>query len=170
MPFERLKEKAEKVISPVRDFVERTRQQLLLLEEMEAETTPSPQSNSFLRNGETFVVKYVPYQELAPLFGCAIQWGNINHAHIRNDLPEDIQRFVKSHELFHLIDDSEWGGWVGRELRANLIPGLKDPVGLWKTIKATVQDKERRELYMGKIRMAISGVLADEESSVFRGF
>ncbi|MBS4012824.1 MAG: hypothetical protein KGZ97_03550 [Bacteroidetes bacterium] len=97
--------------------------------------------------GETYIVEYVPKEDLSPFFGMA--GGNV--ASVREDLSPRVKRFVRSHELYHLTDRASWGGALGRELRANIIPGLKDPLGLIATIVASLS-KERLKLYIDRIR------------------
>lgn len=53
-------------------------------------------------------------------------------------LPEKVQQFVIKHEVYHLKDKHLWWGWVGRELRANAVCGVKDPLGLLATITASL--------------------------------
>ncbi len=94
-----------------------------------------------------YIVEYVPKETLGVNFGAA--YGN-EYAQIRNDLSPRVQSFVKAHELYHLQDDKP-GGWFRRELRANLYPGLKDPIGLISTIRASL-NKERLGLYFARLK------------------
>jgi hypothetical protein len=94
------------------------------------------------------VIEYVAKEAIYPAFG----YGGGNKAVIREDLSPRIKRFVTAHEVYHCIDKARWGGWVGREIRANIIPGLKDPVGLMTTIWATVSNIDRIKLYLKRIK------------------
>jgi len=98
-------------------------------------------------DGKEYYVRYAPAEEMGPYFGYA----GYNWAVVRKDLPARIKKFVRAHELYHCKDTKKWGGEVGREIRANLYPGLKDPIGLAATIFATLRDKERRKMYLGRI-------------------
>ena len=71
------------------------------------------------------LIKIVPREELYPKFGYAIPVGQT--AYIREDLPFSVQLFVQDHELYHLRDKAEW--WVWREVKANLISGIRHPIG-----------------------------------------
>jgi len=99
-------------------------------------------------DGIQYKVTYVPKEEIYPAFGYA----GGRTATIREDLSPRVKRFVRSHELYHLIDKSKWGGVFGSELRANLIPGMKDPFGLIATIWKTVSDKDRMDFYLKRVK------------------
>lgn len=96
--------------------------------------------------GRTIQVLYVPKESLAPAFGTSF----LDYVKIRSDLSPRVKRFVRSHELYHVKDRSNAGGWMGREIRANLIPGLTDPVGLLATIKASLSP-ERLKFYWQRL-------------------
>jgi hypothetical protein len=98
--------------------------------------------------GREFYVRYASAKEMGPYFGYA----DGDWAVVREDLPARIKKFVRAHELYHCADTKKWGGDLGREIRANLYPGLKDPIGLAATIFATLKDKERIKLYLDRIR------------------
>jgi hypothetical protein len=97
--------------------------------------------------GREISVKYVPKDLIYPAFG----YGGGDEVIVRNDLPPRVKKFVKSHELYHCKDDSNFGGWIGREIRANLIPGIKDPLGLLATIKASLS-KDRLRFYLDRFK------------------
>jgi len=104
--------------------------------------------------GKTMVaVHFVSKEELAPLFGKAI--GNIKSegcfALVREDLHPLIQKFVVQHELYHLRDDKKWLGVLGRELRANVVPALRNPIGFFATVFATLMSKERMRFYLDRV-------------------
>jgi len=98
---------------------------------------------------QKFIVEYIPKEQIAPAFGYAMQ--KENKAFVREDLPLSIKRFVRSHELYHLQDQPNRGGWIWSEVRANLIPGLRDPIGLIETIIATLT-KERLRFYLDRFK------------------
>lgn len=99
--------------------------------------------------GKKYKVFFVERSKLAPCFGKAY---SIGYALVREDLSPAIKRFVISHELYHLGDTHTWWGVFGRELRANLIPGFKDPIGLFATVWATISSRERMELYLDRVK------------------
>ncbi len=103
----------------------------------------------FIIDWEKVTVRFVPKDEIAPAFGYCYGDGRIS---VRNDLPLVVQRFVKSHELYHQWDHAVWGWWIGREIRANIIPGIKDPVWLLTTIWYTISSKERINLYIDRFK------------------
>ncbi|MFZ2149647.1 MAG: hypothetical protein WAV15_00610 [Minisyncoccia bacterium] len=99
-------------------------------------------------NGKKYTVEYVPKEEIYPAFG----YGGGNAAVVRQDLSPRVKRFVREHELYHCQDKAMWGGWLGREIRANFIPGLKDPIGLAATVWATISDIGRIRFYLRRIK------------------
>lgn len=99
-------------------------------------------------NGQQYCVEYVPKEDIYPAYGYA----NGNIAVVRQDLPPRVKKFVKAHELYHCLDKSNFGGWLGKEFRANIIPGLKDPVGLVATVWKTITDIERIRLYLKRVK------------------
>lgn len=114
-----------------------------------AETaSPSLASEHTTIDGVTYTTVYVPREAIAPAFGYA----HGTSTEVRDDLPPRVKQFVKSHELYHCQDTAKWGGWMGREIRANVVPGLKDPIGLAATIWETVSDKERLKFYLKRLR------------------
>ena len=58
--------------------------------------------------------------------------------YLRADLPKRVERFVIQHEIYHLNDRRTWLGWIGRETRANIMCGAKNPFGLIATIRASL--------------------------------
>jgi hypothetical protein len=99
-------------------------------------------------NDKEYRIIYAPKEDIYPAYG----YGGGRTATVRQDLSPRVKKFVKAHELYHCQDESEWGGWIGSELRANLIPGLKDPVGLALTIWKTITDKDRINFYLDRIK------------------
>ena len=99
-------------------------------------------------NGQQYHVEYVPKEEIYPAYG----YGGGNGAIVRQDLPPRVKKFVKAHELYHCQDKSNFGGWLGREIRANAIPGLKDPIGLAATTWKTITDIDRIKFYLKRIK------------------
>ncbi len=93
-------------------------------------------------------VHYVPKEKIYPAFGYS--QGNV--AVVREDLPPRVKKFVEAHELYHCLDTATWGGWIGREIRANFFPGCRDPVGLWATILSTVFNVDRLRFYVERFR------------------
>jgi len=68
-------------------------------------------------------IKYVSKEKLFPAFGEVK--GKI--VYVRKDLPKIVRNFVKEHELYHLIDKSDF--WIWREFKANLHGFMKYPFG-----------------------------------------
>lgn len=100
------------------------------------------------RAGVAITVHYVPKEVLHPAFGWA---SGGNEVWVRADLSPRVQRFVLAHELYHCTDRANWGGWIGRELRANLIPGLKDPLGMLAAFFASL-NRERLRFYGERLK------------------
>jgi len=98
--------------------------------------------------GQQYTVEYVPKEDIYPAYG----YGGGNSAVVRQDLPPRVKNFVKAHELYHCQDKSNFGGWLGREIRANVIPGLKDPIGLAATVWKTITDVDRIKFYLKRIK------------------
>lgn len=92
-------------------------------------------------------VEYVSKDSIYPAF----VYARNGIAIVRNDLPPRVQNFVVKHELYHLRDTHEWGGWIGKEIRANVKAGLHDPIGLLATTKASLH-KERLKFYVGRFK------------------
>ncbi len=93
-------------------------------------------------------VIYVPKKSIMPAFGYATD----DQAFVREDLKPRVKSFVTKHELYHLADHSKWGGWLGKEIRANVMVGIKDPVGLILTILASM-NRERLQFYYQRFRL-----------------
>ncbi|MCL5435961.1 MAG: hypothetical protein M1275_02675 [Patescibacteria group bacterium] len=98
-------------------------------------------------SGISVKVNYVPKAMISPAFGRSF----LNEIEVRTDLSPRVKRFVRSHELYHVGDRSYWGGWLGREIRANLVPGLKDPIGLLAAIAASLPP-ERLSFYIQRFK------------------
>jgi len=146
---------------PTRDLYEKTPEELEHLEEIRRRLkektkppAPSEQPASInpteveVINGQQYHVEYVPKESIYPAFG----YGGGNSVEVRQDLPPRVKRFVKAHELYHCQDKANWGGWLGKEIRANAISGLKDPIGLVATVWETITDIDRIKLYLDRIR------------------
>lgn len=103
--------------------------------------------------GKEFKIYFVPKGKLGPVFGRAyFQDGEGSYGEVKEDLKPIIQKFVIEHELYHLTDKSKWMGRLGMEIRANIIPGIKNPIGLFVTILATLFSRERIKFYLKLIR------------------
>lgn len=99
-------------------------------------------------DGQQYQVEYVPKENIYPAYG----YGSGKNAIVRQDLPPRVKNFVKAHELYHCQDKATWGGWIGKEIRANVMPGLKDPIGLGATILKTITDIDRIKFYLKRIK------------------
>ncbi|OGZ96012.1 MAG: hypothetical protein A2847_00095 [Candidatus Sungbacteria bacterium RIFCSPHIGHO2_01_FULL_50_25] len=106
-------------------------------------------------DGKTYIVEYVEKSVIAPAFGYAVFLaegaGITGKTIIRNDLSLRVRNFVRAHELYHLRDKATWGGWIGREIRANIASGFRDPLGLLATIGASLSG-ERLNFYWKRIK------------------
>ena len=96
----------------------------------------------------TCKVVYILKEKIYPAFGYA----SGDTAYVREDLSPRVKRFVEAHELYHCRDKATWWGWFGREIRANLVPGMKDPVGLLATLLATISSLDRLIFYLKRIK------------------
>lgn len=112
------------------------------------EPTPQNPTETEVINGQQYHVEYVPKENIYPAYG----YGGGNSAVVRQDLPPRVKNFVKAHELYHCQDKSNFGGWLGREIRANVVPGLKDPIGFAATVWKTITDVDRIKFYLKRIR------------------
>lgn len=103
-------------------------------------------SNTFpSETKEGIPIHYVEKTELGRAFG-SFEGDRIL---VRKDLPDAIKRFVVAHEEYHSTDMTS-GHWITRELKASLFPGIKDPIGLVRTIFASLTP-ERLGLYTDQI-------------------
>ena len=107
-------------------------------------------------NLKGFILKviFVPREEIAPKFGIAVgQIGEKGSCYvvIRDDLSPRIKRFLIWHEFYHLIDIWEWWGALGREIRANFVAALHEPIGFLATVVASL-NRERVRFYIHRIR------------------
>ncbi len=127
-------EKIEKTYSQIKENKKSDNKENILQNPIEVEVI----------NGDEYIVEYVPKEDIDPAFGYVRR----NKIKIRQDLSPHVKRFVKAHELYHCKDKSTWGGKLGREIRANLIPGLKDPIGLAVTIYKTITNSDRIKFYL----------------------
>ncbi|MDP2934107.1 MAG: hypothetical protein Q8N81_08370 [bacterium] len=85
-------------------------------------------------SGREVKIEYVQKSKIYPAFGQSF----VSTAEIREDLSPRVKRFVRAHELYHIGDAVYGGGWIGREIRANLMPALSDPVGFAFTVVASL--------------------------------
>lgn len=103
--------------------------------------------------GHVLKVVLVKREELYPFFGMAV--GGVGqeecYAVVREDLFSPVRRFVIQHELYHLVDKHTWWGALGRELRASVVPGLRDPIGLLACVIATFLSWGRIKLYLDRL-------------------
>jgi hypothetical protein len=144
-PVEKTPEELKK-ISEIKKIIQESTQNKPL-EKIEG-TKKTNRQETIVIEGKKIFVEYVSKNSIYPAFG----YGGGNKAIIREDLPPRISRFVTAHEIYHCTDKAKWGGWVGREIRANIIPGIKDPIGLMATIWATVSDVDRIKFYLKRIK------------------
>ena len=144
-------QKTYKKISKEVECIEETHRQLeenekpALLQEQLAPRNPTEIE---VINDQQYYVEYVPKEEIYPAYG----YGGGNRAIVREDLSPRVKKFVKAHELYHCQDKATWGGWIGREIRANIVPGLKDPIGLAATVWKTITDIDRIKFYLKRIK------------------
>jgi len=92
-------------------------------------------------------VRYISKKKLYPSFGAADIDKQI--AYVREDIPESIKTFVKTHELYHLKDKTKF--WLFREIKANLYAGFFHPIGLLFTIIASLHP-DRLRFYLDRFR------------------
>jgi hypothetical protein len=142
-PFEKTPEELKKIEEIRRQLQENTP---TLLSKQEVVAPQNPTEIETIK-GQRYTVEYVPKEDIYPAYG----HGGENSAVVRQDLPPRVKNFVKAHELYHCRDKANWGGWLGREIRANVIPGLKDPIGLAATVWKTITDIDRIKLYLKRI-------------------
>jgi len=75
--------------------------------------------------------------------------------YIRADLQKRVERFVISHEIYHLNDAHTWLGWIGKEMRANIVCGISDPIGLVATIKASLTKPRLKSYWNSLVHIGI---------------
>lgn len=103
--------------------------------------------------GQKFKIYFIAKDKLGPIFGMAyFKEGKGLYGEINKDLSPVIKKFVIEHELYHLTDSCGWMGRFGMKLRASIIPGLKNPIGLFAVIFATIFSFERIKFYFNKIK------------------
>jgi len=110
--------------------------------------TPNTTTNEKLVSADGVIcqISYVDKEKIAPLFG----YFNGQSIEVRKDLPPQVIRFVRSHELYH-CGDKESDGWILREIRANLIPAVHDPIGFVYTAILSLS-KERLSYYLDRFK------------------
>ncbi len=102
------------------------------------------------RGGKRILVAFVSKELLYPLFGSADIGGN--QARVREDLSPHMKRFVRAHEIHHCVDEKTWGGWLGRELRANSAGAAEDPIGFLQVVLKSVTSMDRIKLIIDRFR------------------
>lgn len=106
--------------------------------------------------GQVFKIYFISKDKLGSIFGRAyFEEGKGSFGEVREDLKPMIQKFVIEHELYHLTDESRVMGRLGMELRANFIPGIKNPIGLFMTIFATLFSVDRLKFYIKLVKKNI---------------
>jgi len=94
-----------------------------------------------------YIVQYVPKEQITPLFGEARnEFGN-EIALVRNDLSENMRKFVMYHELYHL-QDIKHKSKLSREISASLAAAPYSFIGFIETIFMTVVDFNRIKYYL----------------------
>lgn len=94
-----------------------------------------------------YKVEFVDKEAIAPAFGYAK-----NHtAFVRRDLRPAVKQFVLTHELYHLQDKAVWGGWLGKEIRANISATMKHPLGFVQTVILSLKP-DRIRFYIHRAR------------------
>ena len=103
--------------------------------------------------GREIEVRFVSREELAPCWGMAHgrKKGTPPYIRVREDLLPRVQRFVITHELYHIVDEHKWWGVLGREIRANIVPALTDPIGAMYCLFANL-NRERIRFYIDRFR------------------
>ena len=91
------------------------------------------------------IIHYTSKEALYPKFG----YTDGKMIHIREDLSERVKEFVTAHEFYHIKDSSTNRLW--REIKASVVPGVSDPIGLAATILASLR-WYRIKFYIGLIR------------------
>jgi hypothetical protein len=144
-PFEKTPEELKKIEEIRHQIQEKVPASPLQREE------PIPQNPTEIEiiNGEQYHVEYVPKEDIYPAYG---YYCGGNSVVVRQDLPPRVKKFVKAHELYHCQDKSNFGGWMGREIRASIIPGLEDPIGFAATVWKTITDVDRIKFYLKRIK------------------
>lgn len=103
--------------------------------------------------GQEFKIYFISKDKMRPFFGRAyFDNGKGSYGEVRENLNPIVQKFVIEHELYHLTDKSKWMGRLGMEIRANIIPGINNPIGLFATILATLFSFERIKFYFNLIK------------------
>lgn len=113
-----------------------------------ADVSKNP-TETVIIDSKEYTVRYVPKEEIYPAFG----YSGGDTALVRQDLAPRVQKFVRAHELYHCQDEANWGGWLGKEIRANIMPGLRDPIGLFATGWDTVSDFNRIKFYLNRLKV-----------------
>jgi hypothetical protein len=76
----------------------------------------------------SFWLNYMPASEMqAAQFSGYTYKGEV---YISEALRGRSKHYIIQHELYHIHDKKNWGGYFGKELRANIVCGLKNPIGL----------------------------------------
>jgi hypothetical protein len=100
-------------------------------------------------------VTYVSRSELFPVFGNAEEVPPI--IKIRKDLPKVVQKFVLSHEKYHIKDWQRLAGqnkryyWILGEIKANVYGAIKHPFGFLLCVIMSLQPY-RIKFYLRKFK------------------
>jgi len=105
------------------------------------------EARAYYTENDFYTILYVSKEQIAPLFGEARDEFGHKVALIRNDLPEDVKKFVTYHELYHL-QDTRYKSRFSRELNANLAAAPYSFIGFAKTIFMTITDFNRIKYYL----------------------
>ncbi len=103
----------------------------------------------FCKDKNSNIIFSAPKKLLGSAYGCA--FFDTKRGYVREDLPERIKKFVAQHELYHL-NDKKYKTVLAQEIFANLVPGIKDPIGLFLTIVMTITDIERVKFYIDRVK------------------
>jgi len=98
-----------------------------------------------------YPVKYIPKEEMIDEYFGLCSY-NKKTIFIRNDIPKYIQIFVLAHERQHEKDYKNGiKGTLWLEIRANVLGGLKHPIGFIGCIILTIFTFKRWKLYIKRI-------------------
>lgn len=105
------------------------------------------EARAYYTEEDFYTIQYVPKEQIAPLFGEARNEFGYKIALVRNDLTENVKKFVTYHELYHL-QDIKHKSRFSRELNASLAGASYSFSGFIKIIFITVSDFNRIKYYL----------------------
>lgn len=103
-----------------------------------------PVRREFIKNKEvSYWLNYMSESEMKN--ACFSGYTYQGEVYISEALVGRTKMFIIQHELYHIYDKYNWGGYFGKEIRANIICGIKNPIGLCSAIGHTLKNRRLKD-------------------------